>query len=243
VQTETPNIYLVSQQVVGPPTPNHLTKELQSALDCQDHHKSLFYEQLQLYYTNSNQRNLMGRDQLNEIIEIVKGDVTFTKGDAKTATMHYKYRKDFAVMKFGDHYLLVQSKDVVGKTGVDISTIPRYVCYKELYDAIRECHIDQEGHSGIRKMESSTRKHYVNVSRTMCEKFIAACSCQLDRKHPAKPDDIKPIISSSFNSRGQVDLINMTAYKDGPYQWILHYQDHHDKMSYLCAMEDKNQRQ
>jgi hypothetical protein len=31
----------------------------------------------------------------------------------------------------------------------------------------------------------------------------------------------------------------MTAYKDGSYQWILHYQDHHDKMSYLCAMEDR----
>jgi hypothetical protein len=49
----------------------------------------------------------MGRDQLNQIIEIVKGDVTFTKGDSKTATMHYKYRKDFAVMKFSDHYYLV----------------------------------------------------------------------------------------------------------------------------------------
>ncbi len=81
----------------------------------------------------------MGRDQLNEIIEIVKGDVTFTKGDSKTATMHYKYRKDVAVMKFGDHYSLVQSKDVVGKTVVDISTVPRYVCYEELYDAIRRC--------------------------------------------------------------------------------------------------------
>jgi hypothetical protein len=132
VQMETPNIYLVSQQVAGPPTPNHLTKELQSTEGSEDHHKSLFYEQLQLYYTNSNQRKLMGRDQLNEIIEIVKGDVTFTKGDAKTATMHYKYRKDFAVMKFGDHYSLVRSKDVVGKTVVDISTIPHYVCYKEL---------------------------------------------------------------------------------------------------------------
>jgi hypothetical protein len=79
----------------------------------------------------------------------------------------------------------------------------------------------------------------------MCVKFINACRCQLDRKHPGKhkhpgkPDDVKPIISSTFNSRGQVDLINMTAYKDGKYEWILHYQDHHDKMSYLCVMENK----
>jgi hypothetical protein len=73
----------------------------------------------------------------------------------------------------------------------------------------------------------------------MIEKFIASCTCQLDRKHPGKPDDVKPIISSSFNSRGQVDLINMTAYPDGNMRWILHYQDHHDKMSYLRALPDK----
>jgi hypothetical protein len=54
----------------------------------------------------------------------------------------------------------------------------------------------------------------------MVEKFIASCSCQLDRRHPGKPDDVKPIISPTFNSRGQVDLINMTAYPDGEMKWI-----------------------
>ncbi len=73
----------------------------------------------------------------------------------------------------------------------------------------------------------------------MVEKFIAACSCKLDHKQTTKPDDIRPIISRSFNSRGQVDLINMSATPDSPYNWILHYQDHHDKMSYLCAIGNK----
>ncbi len=31
----------------------------------------------------------------------------------------------------------------------------------------------------------------------------------------------------------------MTAYPDGKMKWILHYQDHHDKMSYLRAIPDK----
>ncbi len=31
----------------------------------------------------------------------------------------------------------------------------------------------------------------------------------------------------------------MTAYKDGKFEWILHYQHHHDKMSYLCATENR----
>jgi hypothetical protein len=57
--------------------------------------------------------------------------------------------------------------------------------------------------------------------------------------HLTKPDYVKPIISSTFNSRGQVDLINMTAYPDGKMKWILHYQDQHDKMSYLCAMPSR----
>jgi hypothetical protein len=50
---------------------------------------------------------------------------------------------------------------------------------------------------------------------------------------------MKPIINSAFNSRGQVDLINMTAYRDGKYEWILYCHDHYNKMSYLCAMENR----
>ena len=133
----------------------------------------------------------------------------------------------------------MKSQHVVGKSVIDISTVPRYACYEELYDCIKQCHIDQEGHSGIRKTEAAVRKQFVNISRQMCVRFINACRCQLDRKHPAKSDDVKPIISSTFNSRGQVDLINMTAYKDEKSEWILHYQDHHDKMSFLCALENK----
>jgi hypothetical protein len=47
--------------------------------------------------------------------------------------------------------------------------------------------------------------HYVNASRIMIDKFVAGCSCQVVRELPAKAEFIKPVISSSFNSRGQVD--------------------------------------
>jgi hypothetical protein len=46
----------------------------------------------------------------------------------------------------------------------------------------------------------------------MCNYLIAACSCQLDQKHSAKAfDDMK----DKINSRGQLYLINMSAYPDG----------------------------
>jgi hypothetical protein len=73
----------------------------------------------------------------------------------------------------------------------------------------------------------------------MVEMIIAPCSCQLDHKQTTKSDDLRPIISSSFNSRSQVDLVTMSATPDPSYNLILHYQDHHDKMSYLCAIENK----
>ncbi len=95
------------------------------------------------------------------------------------------------------------------------------------------------GHSGIRRTENTAQQHYVNVSHVMIDKFVAGCFYQLDRKFPTKPKDIEPNISSHFNSGGQVDLINMTAYPDGNMYWILHYQDHHDKMSYLKALPNK----
>ncbi len=74
----------------------------------------------------------------------------------------------------------------------------------------------------------------MNISRTMIKNFIA--SYQLDRRHPAEPDDVKPIISSTFNSRGQVDPINMKAYPEGKMKLIFDYQDRHEKMNYLHTM-------
>jgi hypothetical protein len=49
----------------------------------------------------------------------------------------------------------------------------------------------------------------------MIKKFVAGCSRHLDKKFPRKPEDVKSIISSSFNNSGQADFINMAAYLDG----------------------------
>jgi hypothetical protein len=196
-------------------------------------HSTLFYEQIELHYKTTSTRAMMSRAEMDAMVQLIKGNKK-SKNSAE-----YKMRRDYAVISFGQHYSVVKGRDVSGKVQVDISYLPRYCCYEDLFMAIHKCHVEHEGHSGIRKTEITMKQHYNNTSRAMIEKFIATCNCQLDRKHPAKPDDVKPIISSTFNSRGQVDLINMTAYPDGNMKWILHYQDHHDKMSYLRALPDK----
>jgi hypothetical protein len=56
VQTDTPNVSQNHEQL-----PLHnLTPLLLPPTEEVDHHKSLFYEQLQLYYSTNNQRKLMG---------------------------------------------------------------------------------------------------------------------------------------------------------------------------------------
>ncbi len=81
------------------PTPVQLIAHADVSGEEVDVHKSLFYEQLQLYYASNNQRKLMGRDQLNNIINVVKGDLTYSKGDGKAATLHYKYKKDLKTLQ------------------------------------------------------------------------------------------------------------------------------------------------
>ncbi len=152
---------------------------------------------------------------------------------------HYKVMRECAVLKVGDEYSLVRKRDVEGRQVVSVEHLPKYLAYEDLSDGIHPCHVELDGHSGIQKTEKATQWHYVNVSRLMIDKIVAGCSCQLDEKFPPKPEDIKFIISRSFNSRGQVDLINVTTYPDGKVCWILHYQDHHDKMSYLRALPNK----
>ncbi len=165
-KAQSPNVTEVSSHG------NASSPVVEEVIEEEDHHKKLFYEQLQLYYSTDHQRKLMGRKQLNGIIEVVKGNISHMMGASRQATLYYKYKKDFAVLSFGDHYSLVKSQHVVGKSVIDIITVLKYACYVELHDCIKQCHIDQEGHSGIRKTEASVKKHFVNISREMCVKFI-----------------------------------------------------------------------
>ncbi|XP_062569481.1 SCAN domain-containing protein 3-like [Saccostrea cucullata] len=63
--------------------------------------------------------------------------------------------------------------------------------------------------------------------------------CQLRRKNPCKGVVVKPILSKDFNSRGQVDLIDMQSMADGNYRFIMNYQDHLTKFCILESLTSK----
>jgi hypothetical protein len=63
--------------------------------------------------------------------------------------------------------------------------------------------------------------------------------CQLKRKNPSKGVVVKSIVSKDFNSRGQVDLVDMQSMPDGNYRFIMNYQDHLTKFCIIEALSSK----
>ena len=51
---------------------------------------------------------------------------------------------------------------------------------------------------------------------------------------------VKPMLSNTFNSRAQMDLIDMQSLSDGEYKWIMVYQDHFTKFVSLRPLKAKS---
>ena len=49
--------------------------------------------------------------------------------------------------------------------------------------------------------------------------------------------EMRPIISSRFLTRAQIDLIDMRHKPDGEYSYIAHYMDHWSKFHVICPLK------
>lgn len=82
--------------------------------------------------------------------------------------------------------------------------------------------------------------HYKNITRKDIETYLELCEpCQQKQKNIKKGIVVKPIISSEFNSRCQVDLIDFQSQPDGNNKFIMVYQDHLTKFVVLRPLKTK----
>jgi hypothetical protein len=116
--------------------------------------------------------------------------------------------------------------------------IKRLASKDDLFDIIREHHL-KVNHAAKKNTWISVRECYSNISRDVCGLYVALCHCKVNQRLPGRPEGIKPILSNTFNDRGQVDLIDMQSNIYDGFTWILHYQDHLTKFSYLRALKNK----
>ena len=111
---------------------------------------------------------------------------------------------------------------------------------EETFDIIKRAHIST-GHGGRDRMVKSLFPKYANITTWAIETFKSFClECQRKKKRlMATGVVVQPIITSEFNSRGHVDLIDMQSMEANKSKWILVYQDHLTKFCVLRALTSK----
>ena len=89
-------------------------------------------------------------------------------------------------------------------------------------------------------MEKELKRKYKYITKEIITMYLRLCKpCQTKLSNPKKGLVSKPLIFKEFNSRCQVDLIDMQSNPDGKYKFILSYQDHLTKFILLRALETK----
>ncbi|KAH7721687.1 KRAB-A domain-containing protein 2-like protein [Aphelenchoides avenae] len=81
---------------------------------------------------------------------------------------------------------------------------------------------------------------YGGITKDAISKFLSLCKeCELKRAKVKKSIVVKLILSADFNSRCQVDLIDLQSRPDGDFKHLLVYQDHLTKFVVLRALKQK----
>jgi len=164
--------------------------------------------------------------------ELIK-EVEQAKVNSKKTTSEYRRLNRFDVLTIGESKKLIVPPS---KTNGDIIY---FVKCNEMFEILHMAHINC-GHGGRNRMEHSIKQKYKNITRDIILLYLQLCEiCNKKHAHPKKGLVIKPILSKTFNSRAQVDLIDMQSNKDGDFKFILVYQDHFTKFVSLRPLKTK----
>jgi hypothetical protein len=126
---------------------------------------------------------------------------------------------------------------VVGKT-VDMDTVKRIMYFEAAYTEIKRAH--SQDHTKWRTLFARLGEQFKNIGRKLCKMFTGMCPIcitQMKRNRPVV--GIKPIITHSFGTRGQVDLIDFQCMPNGNFRFFLNYIDHGVKFLFSVPLTRK----
>ncbi|XP_067129147.1 SCAN domain-containing protein 3-like [Centruroides vittatus] len=108
--------------------------------------------------------------------------------------------------------------------------VVKIVPAEEFYHILRETH-QSTGHGGRDKMLYSLKSRlYTHFG---CSGVFKTARYVSLKKFPRKGIVVRPIVSCDFNHRGQADLVDLQSTPVRNCKWLLHYQDHATKFSFL----------
>ena len=173
-------------------------------------------------------------ERYNQTMELITN--AKLKNNSRRNDQEIALLKTYDVINLGN-----QDKLVKKIRGSDNTSIKYYVPINELYDIIRITHANI-GHRGIKNTLKELKKKCANVTGKQVQLFISECNeCKIKCAKPRNSSKlvVQPIISNDFNSRGQVDLIDMQSTPDRNFKFILNYQDHFTKFCILRPLKTK----
>ena len=125
----------------------------------------------------------------------------------------------------------------------------RVLSVEELFDVIQRIHL-QLNHVRRIGLYKRISQEYHGITEKACKIFLQGCEeCHLRKARKSiKSLVVKPIYSTRFLSRCQVDLIDFRDMSQEhnmsesgvPYRWLLVYQDHFTKFIRLRSLKHKS---
>lgn len=222
------------------------TKSAALSVEQKEEHKRLFTADVTAFCDGIESRSngsggVMSKAKYDEIMYVVTNKVTAADREKK----HYKWKKEYVSIELFGSTLLCKRKDLSDASSelgvVDPTKVVRLCHRDELFEILHNAHVEIVGHAAVHKTYKCVCRKISNIPRAICELYVQTCPvCALNKRTLARPEDFKPILTAGFGRRGQCDLIDMQAYADEEYKWILHYQDHALKFSVLRALVAKS---
>ena len=177
------------------------------------------------------EKHLLPRSIYNQTITDLK--LAIDPQTKKSRHQYYLLSK-YELLQCGDVEKLIKKRQSPEERPLYFTTI------EDTFHIIHNAHITT-GHGGRDRMVKHLKDKYANITKDSVELFKSYCLvCQEKRKRPKTHGIVvKPILSSEFNSRAQVDLIDMQSLPKGQFRWIMVYQCHLTKFVILRPLTSK----
>ncbi|XP_074081691.1 SCAN domain-containing protein 3-like [Macrotis lagotis] len=179
-----------------------------------------------LLKSKSNNTKIFSKEKYYQLIKEVKE----AKAKAKKESVDYRRLARFDVILVQGNEKLIEA--INGET----NKIRYYLHNEDLFDILHDTHLSI-GHGGRTRMEKELQSKYKNITKEVIMLYLTLCKpCQQKNSKPPKNYIVsKPI--KEVNSRCQVELIDMQLNPDGEYKFIMSYQDHQTKLSFLRPLK------
>ena len=131
------------------------------------------------------------------------------------------------------------------RPGAPLDCCQIVVRFSSIFDVVREIHEVEAGNDHPKSKTLHKRvsaKYGKSIPRWICEIFPDFCSICVRARHRVKAKaGHQPILTRGMNVRVQLDIIDYQSMPDGPFKYVLDYQDHGTKLCQLRPLAHKSQ--